>query len=73
MKRQHKLLRLAADPNGDTSKLAFGAYGRGPLDPDIKKKGLQVEITVEDSGVFTTRWSALVTYRPVTGDWPEVV
>ena len=32
-------------------------YGRGTIDPDTAKKGLQVEFTVEDPGVFTTPWS----------------
>ena len=51
----------------------FNPYGRGDVDPDTAKKGLQVEFTVEDEGVFTTPWSARVTYRPVIGDWPEAV
>jgi hypothetical protein len=46
-------------------------YGRGIIDPDTTKKGLQVEFTVEDPGVFTTLWSGRVTYRRVIGDWPE--
>ena len=49
------------------------AYGRGPIDPDTGKKGLQVEFTVEDPGVFTTPWSGRVTYRRLIGDWPEAV
>jgi hypothetical protein len=48
-------------------------YGRGPIDQDPNKKGLQVSFTVEDEGVFTTPWSAKVTYRPLFGDWPEAV
>ena len=48
-------------------------YGRGPIDPDTAKKGLQVEFTVEDEGVFTTPWSGLVTYRRLIGNWPEAV
>jgi hypothetical protein len=48
-------------------------YGRGAIDPDTAKKGLQVAFTVEDSGVFTTSWSGRVTYRRVIGDWPEAV
>jgi hypothetical protein len=46
-------------------------YGRGTIDPDTAKKGLQVEF--EDPGVFTTPWSGRVTYRPLVGDWPEAV
>jgi hypothetical protein len=48
-------------------------YGRGVIDPDTAKKGLQVEFTVEDPGVFTTPWSGQVTYRRLIGDWPESV
>jgi hypothetical protein len=48
-------------------------YGRGPLDPDTGRKGLQVQVSVEDPGAFTTPWSALVTYRHVLGEWPEAV
>ena len=43
------------------------------LDPAYKGKFLQLELTVEDDGVFTTPWSATITYRPATGDWPEFV
>jgi hypothetical protein len=48
-------------------------YGRGPIDQDATKKGLQVEVTVEDPGAFTMPWSAFVTYRHVLGEWPEAV
>jgi hypothetical protein len=42
-------------------------YGRGPIDPDTGKKGLQVAFTGDDPGVFTTPWSGLVTYRRLIG------
>jgi hypothetical protein len=48
-------------------------YGRGIIDPDTTKPGLQVEITVEDPATVTTPWSALVTYRHVLGEWPEAI
>jgi len=48
-------------------------YGRGTIDPDTAKKGLQVEFTVEDEGIFTTPWSGRVTYRRLIGNWPEAV
>src|SRR5262245_11901492 len=32
-------------------------------DPNYKGKGLQLEFTVEDDGVFTIVWSATKTYR----------
>lgn len=48
-------------------------YGRGNLDPDTNKPGLQVEVTVDDPVMFTKQWSGLLTYRHVLGDWPEAV
>jgi hypothetical protein len=48
-------------------------YGRGTIDPDTAKKGLQVAFTVDDPGVFTSPWSGRVTYRRLIGDWPEAV
>jgi hypothetical protein len=45
-------------------------------DSDYKGKGLQLEFTVEDDGVFTTPWKATVTYRRPSGplgQWPEYV
>jgi hypothetical protein len=44
--------------------------------PNYKGKGLQLQFTVEDEGVFTMPWSAAVTYRrPLSplGEWPESV
>jgi hypothetical protein len=41
------------------------------VDPDYQGKGLQLKFTVEDQGVFTTPWSATMTYRRALGDWPE--
>jgi hypothetical protein len=43
------------------------------IDPDVRKNGLQVEFTVDDPGAFTMPWSARVTYRPLLGEWQEVV
>jgi hypothetical protein len=59
-------------PPGVSSPLT-NEYGRGDLDADMGKKGLQVEITVEDPVMFTKPWSGLVTYRHVLGEWPEAV
>src|SRR5262249_32677015 len=39
--------------------------------PDVKGPGLLLEFTVEDPGVFTTPWSARITYRRPLGQWPE--
>jgi hypothetical protein len=50
-------------------------FGRDPglvPNPSYKGKGLQLEFTVEDDGVFTVPWSAAISYRRPSGDWPEV-
>jgi len=50
-------------------------FGRDPglvPNPNYKGKGLQLEFTVEDDGFFTRPWSAAVSYRRPSGDWPEV-
>ena len=59
-------------PAGESSPFT-NEYGRGSIDPDANKPGLQVEITVEDPEIFTTPWSGLITYRRVLGEWPESV
>ena len=44
--------------------------------PNANGKYLQLHFTVEDPKVFTTKWSATMTYRNVTGndlDWVESV
>ena len=47
------------------------AYG---IDPSYQGKGLQLEFTVEDDGVFTMPWSATITYRRAGHDeWQERV
>ena len=43
--------------------------------PNDKSKGLQLQFTVDDEGIFTMPWSATVTYRrpstPLVARWPE--
>jgi hypothetical protein len=46
----------------------------GPrADLNYKGKGLQIQLTVEDAGVFTMPWSATVTFRRALDEWPELV
>jgi hypothetical protein len=52
---------------------AIPFYGRGTIDPDTAKQGLQIDFTVEDEATFTTPWSGRVTYRRLIGDWPEAL
>ncbi len=44
------------------------------VDPNYKGKGLQLEFTVEDPGVFTMPWSGTITYgRNANQSWDERV
>ena len=51
----------------------MGLAGAVLVDPNFPGKGLQLEITIEDPEVFTTQWSAVVTYRRVIGPWLEQI
>jgi hypothetical protein len=65
-----------AQERGGIENLRLGndTIGAGwAADPNYKGKGLQLQFTVEDEGVFTTAWSATKTYRRVFRDWPEGV
>ena len=45
-----------------------------PDDPNYRGKHLQLHFTVQDEGVFTTPWSATITYRrSPSPEWPELV
>jgi hypothetical protein len=43
------------------------------FDPNYRGKHLQLQLAVEDAGVFTTPWSAYVTYGRPLGEWAENV
>jgi hypothetical protein len=43
------------------------------IDRSYRGKHLQLYFTVEDDGVFTTPWSATITYGRGSNDWPEIV
>jgi hypothetical protein len=43
------------------------------VDLDYRGKGLQLEFTVEDAGVFTMPWSATITYGRDASGWDERV
>jgi len=69
----HEAAKAAQNRAGnELFRLPGAADGWAP-DPDYQGKGLQLEFTVEDDGVFTTPWSATVTYRRVHHEWPETV
>jgi len=66
-----------AEERGEKENFAVPVADSGiARDPEYKGKGLQLHFTVEDEGVFTTPWSATVTYRRPSvplGQWPELV
>jgi hypothetical protein len=43
------------------------------VDRNYRGKHLQIHITIEDENVFTTPWSATLTYMRGTVPWPETV
>jgi hypothetical protein len=43
------------------------------FDPSYRGKYLQLQFTVEDAGVFTTPWTAYITYGRPLGEWAENV
>jgi hypothetical protein len=48
------------------------------INPNYRGKHLQLAFTVEDEGVFTTPWSATITYQPGfnwlgAAEWMEIV
>ena len=45
----------------------------GAVDANYRGKGLQLEFTVEDPGVFTMPWSATITYGRNANPWEERV
>jgi hypothetical protein len=49
-----------------------GAPGTGPYEPN-DSQALQLTYTVEDPNVFTTPWSAQITYRRTMVPWAEQV
>jgi hypothetical protein len=46
--------------------------GQGNIYRDYDGQFLQVHVTVEDKGAFTTAWTATVTYARDSREWPEI-
>jgi hypothetical protein len=46
---------------------------QGPLNLNYTGKYLQIHLTVEDEGAFTTPWTATITYARDPAEWREVV
>jgi hypothetical protein len=54
------------------NRLVVGGTVAGIVDPNDKRSALQVQLTIEDSKMFTMPWSAMVTYQRDTAPWLEV-
>jgi len=61
------------EERGQRELTRFGADPGFRRNADYKGRGLQLEFTVEDDGVFTKPWSAAVSYRRPLGEWSEMV
>jgi len=70
----YETAKKAFDQNEKEYGRADGANANGVfIDFDDRGKGLQLQFTVEDANVFTTPWSAVVTYRRAGSTWQEQV
>lgn len=68
-----EMAKAAQDRHEKTDGRVGGAGGAMAVDPDTSKKGLQVEITVEDPNVFTAPWTGYSTFRRIRTPWFEQV
>jgi hypothetical protein len=65
-------LAKAAQEKAEKSEGAVGNGARfSGIDPDTSRKGLQIELTMEDPNVFTAPLTVFVTYRPLMVAWQE--
>jgi hypothetical protein len=60
----------AMERNAKENSYAPGAWD---FDRAYRGKVLQLHFTVEDEGVFTTPWTATITYRPSVDPWTELI
>ena len=69
-----EIVRAAFAQNEKVFGRAAGENANGVYaDFDYKGKGLQLQYTVDDPGVFTMPWGATVTYRRASSPWQEQV
>jgi len=64
--------RIAQERHEQTSGRTGGKEGNWPFNPG-ETKGLQIQVTVDDPNVFTTKWSGNLTYRHTFLPWEERV
>ncbi len=66
----YEAARDAIERNKKENSLAGGG---GDFDPNYRGKVLQLQFTVEDDNVFTTPWSATITYRPTVNPRTDLI
>jgi hypothetical protein len=62
--------RAAQERHERTSGRTGGKEGNWPFDPD-EKRGLQIQVTVNDPNIYTRPWSGNLTYRRTVLPWEE--
>jgi hypothetical protein len=74
---RYRLIDYEAAKDGLERDAKENQIAEGRVDRNYRGKHLQLQFTVEDEGVFTSPWTATVTYRPSTivpaEEWPESV
>lgn len=64
--------RAAQERHEQAAGRTGGEEGNWPFDAS-EKKGLQIQVTVDDPNIFTTQWSGNLTYRRTLLPWDERV
>jgi hypothetical protein len=74
---RYRVIDYEAAKDGLERDAKENQIAEGRVDRNYRGKHLQLQFTVEDEGVFTSPWTATVTYRPSTivptEEWPESV
>jgi hypothetical protein len=68
----YEAANAAQERERENGRILAAEPGFAP-DPNYKGSGLQLEFTVDDDGVFTTPWSATISYRRPVTEWVEYV
>jgi hypothetical protein len=70
---RYRLIDYAAAKEGFERDAKENQIAPGTRDATAPGKYLQLRFTVEDEGVFTTPWTATMTFGRSTADWAEAV
>ena len=70
---RYRMLDYEAAKEGFERDAKEHQNAQGMRDSKYPGKYLQLQFTVEDKGVFTTPWTATMTYAPGSADWAEQV